>query len=261
MLHSLVIKSLILALTGSLLFAAAVEEQDLFQKGLAAYQSKQYAEARDSFQKLLDQGQISASLLNNLALTVYELDQKPLALALWRKALSLRPGFPPAMKGRDFLESKMTMRPLEGDSFSLWAHRNLESISFYEILWFNALILAIAGWFGLKYWGERSAALEEELPLPPFPSMATAFLLILAFSLTVVVMKARDSSMVRATVTGAKATVRSLPSIDGVSLFDVNGGAEVLVRQAQSEWTQVQNTEGSSGWIKNSDIYVTSERQ
>ena len=85
---------------------AAATQGDLLQKGLAAYQNKQFPEARDAFQKLLDQGDMTPGILSDLALTVYQLDQKPLALALWRKALSMQPNFRPAVKGRDFLEKK-----------------------------------------------------------------------------------------------------------------------------------------------------------
>ncbi|MGZ3722987.1 MAG: hypothetical protein ACXVA9_08665 [Bdellovibrionales bacterium] len=238
--------------------ADATSKEDFFEKGLAAYQSKQYTEARDAFQKQLDQGQASPGLLNNLALSVYQLDQKPLALALWRKALTLQPGFKPALRGRDFLETKMNMRPLERDSLSLWTHRSLESISFYELLWANALVLAIAGWLLLRYLGERQFALEEEQPMPPFPAMATVFLVLLLFTASMSAFKAKDNFSTRATITGAKVSARSLPADEGVSLFDISGGSEVFVRQQQKGWSQIQNSEGSSGWVKDSELFITS---
>src|SRR5438046_1701602 len=97
-----VFRLLLVSLTGCFFNAAVAladtpSKEDFFEKGLASYQSKQYAEARDAFQKQLDQGKVSPGLLNNLALSVYQLDQKPFALALWRKALSIQPGFKPAV--------------------------------------------------------------------------------------------------------------------------------------------------------------------
>jgi tetratricopeptide (TPR) repeat protein len=246
-------------MTGVFGVGAAMGE-DFFEKGLAAYQNKQYAEARDAFQKQLDLGKTSPALLNNLALSVYELDQKPLALALWRKALSLEPGFKPALHGRDFLERKMNMRPLERDSLSLWLHRTFEAISGYELLWVNALILAIAGWSGLRYLGDRRFALEEEQPMPPFPTIPILSLGLLLLVTTLSVYKWRDSLAGRATITAVKASVKSLPADEGVNLFDISGGSEVYVRQAQNGWVQVQNSEGTSGWIKSADLLITSER-
>jgi tetratricopeptide (TPR) repeat protein len=233
-------------------------KEDLFEKGLAAYQSKQYTEARDAFQKQLDQGHMSPGLLNNMALSVYQLDQKPLALALWRKALSIQPGFQPALSGRNFLETKMNLRPLERDTLSLWTHRNLEAVSFYQLMWVNALILAIAGWLVLRYLGERRFAVEEEQPMPAFPVMAAVFSVVLLFTATVAVYKVRDSLTTRATITAVKASARSLPADEGVGLFDISGGSEVFVRQQQNGWSQIQNAEGSSGWVKNSELFITS---
>ena len=115
----------------------------------------------------------------------------------------------------------MQMRPLERDTFSLWTHRSLESLSLYELLWVSALILACMGWFGIRYWGERTAALEEDLPLPEFPTSTIIFAAVLALVASVTVMKMRDGLTARATVTAAKASVRSLPSDDGVGLFDL----------------------------------------
>lgn len=236
---------------------ATSENEDLFQKGLSAYHSKQYSEARDVFQKLLDQGQVSPPLLNNLALSVYELDQKPLALALWRKALSISPGFRPAEKGRDLLENKMQMRPLERDSFQLWMHRSLESLSLQILLVVAALFLALTGWFGLRYWGERSLALDLAQPLPTFPMHIALLGGVLILLLAVTGLKVKDGMATRATIIQAKASARSLPTDEGVELFDLSGGVEVFVRQIDNGWSQVQNAEGSNGWVKNSDLMVT----
>ncbi|NJL24403.1 MAG: hypothetical protein HC902_04025 [Calothrix sp. SM1_5_4] len=51
----------------------------------------------------------------------------------------------------------------------------------------------------------------------------------------------------RATVIGAQVSARSLPADDGVGLFDLSGGHEVLVRRVQDGWTQVRNSEGATG--------------
>jgi tetratricopeptide (TPR) repeat protein len=237
--------------------AADASREALFQKGLSAYQNKNYAEARDSFQKLLDQD-ASVGVLHNLALTDLQLDQKPWALALWRKALSMQPSFRPAKVGRDLLESKSQMRPFERDSFALWTHRTLESLSFYETLWVNALLLGLAGWLLIRYYGARRLALDSESPLPPFPTPALLTALLFVGSVFLIGLKLHDMLSPRATVVADRAAVRSLPSEDSVGLFELNGGTEVLLRRQQGGWTQVESSEGSSGWVKNGDIFVTS---
>jgi uncharacterized protein YgiM (DUF1202 family) len=92
---------------------------------------------------------------------------------------------------------------------------------------------------------------------PAMPLMSTALLILVT---TLSVYKWRDSFTARATITTVKASVKSLPADEGVNLYDISGGSEVFVRQAQNGWVQVQNSDGTSGWVKNSELLITSER-
>lgn len=255
---------LTVALCFSLCFSQAVfaddSSENLFQKGLAAYQNKQYAEARDTFQNLIESNTVSAPLLHNLALTYIQLDQAPMSLALWRKALTLEPGFRPARAGRDFAEMKLNARGFERDHISESIQRNLEFISFFESLWLIALLLVGCGWLWIRYMADRRHALDEESPLPAFPVAAAVLSVVLLFCVALSVMKLNVSLKTRATVIAKKTSAMSLPSSEGVGLFDLNGGSEVVIRRRDKEWSQVQNGEGSSGWVKNSELFVTSQR-
>jgi hypothetical protein len=169
-------------------------------------------------------------------------------------------GFRAAQAGRDLLEGRMNMRPFERDSFSLWLQRTLSFLSLYELLWLGALTLAAGGWLWLTYYAKRRQALDEERPLPDFPVAALACTLLIAAAALMVGLKAASLWRERATIVADKAEARSLPTDDGVSLFSLNGGAEVLVKRRQGGWTQVQNSDGGSGWVKDGDLYITSER-
>jgi len=252
-----------LAFIACLTFSAFAEDslsENLFEKGLAAYQKKEYAQARDHFQKLIGQNTVSAALLHNLALSYFQLDQAPMSLALWRKALTLEPGFRPARAGRDFAELKLQARGFERDRISESIQQNLEFISLYESLWVIALLIGGAGWLWIRYFADRRHALDEEAPLPALPITAVTLTVILAASMGLSAMKLNGSLKTRATVITKKSSALSLPTEDGVALFDLGGGAEVLIRRRDKDWSQVQNSEGSSGWIKNDDLLVTSQR-
>lgn len=234
--------------------------EDLFQKGLAAYQNKQFEEARANFGAIYQEGRLSAPLFHNLALTHFQLDQKPFAMAFWRKALAVDPGFKPALAGRKFLESKFNMAAWEKDTFSLWVRRTMESVSFYEICWLIALLLGSSGWMWIRYWAARKVAVEDEQPKPVFPVMAVGLGVILIGALLLVGLKFQMMNTARATVVQAKVSARSLPADDGVGLFDLTGGAEVVVRMRSHDWFQVQNSDGASGWVKKDEILMTDER-
>jgi tetratricopeptide (TPR) repeat protein len=248
-----------IALAAGLIFPVFADE-NLFEKGLAAYQNKQYAEARDDFQKLVEKNTVSAALLHNLALAYFQLDQAPMSLALWRKALTIEPGFRPARAGRDFAEMKLQARGFERDRISESIQRNLEFISFFESLWLIALVTGAAGWLWIRYVADRRHALDEESPLPPFPATAVALSVVLAACIGLSLMKLSVSLKTRATVIAKKASARSLPTEEGVALFELNGGSEVLIRRRDKDWSQVQNSEGSSGWVANSELFITSQR-
>jgi tetratricopeptide (TPR) repeat protein len=247
-------------LSGFQVFATEdVASQDLFQKGLAAYQNKKYDEARDDFQKMLDQGVVSARLLHNLALTYFQMNQKPRALAFWRKALAVDPSYSAARVGRDVLENHMGMRPFEKDSLSLWIRRTMESISFFELLWVIALILAASGTLWIRYASERRHALDEDRSLPPFPTVAALITVLLVACLGLVGGKFYYAETPHGTIVSDKATAHSLPADEGVGLFDIPGGTEVVIKREENGWKQIQNPEGSTGWVKDSDIIKSSE--
>lgn len=231
---------------------------DLFQKGLAAYQNKDYAQARDNFHKLMAEDQANLGVLHNLALTEYQLQQRAMAIALWRKALSLDPGFTLARQGRDYLERKYNIQGWERTSVQRSLRRFLESVSMTESLLLLAILLGVAGWFWIRYLSLRKIALEDETAMPVFPWIAVAFTVTAAATVALISAQVKFASPIRATIVMASSPLRSLPAEDGVSLLELTGGSEVLIRRQQKEWSQVQSSEGSTGWVKNSDILVTS---
>lgn len=239
---------------------AEPSSEDLFQKGLAAYKNKQFEEARDNFQQLLKEGRSSPALFHNLALTYFELDQKPYAMAFWRKALSLDPGFQPAQAGRKFLESKFNMTPWEKDTLNLWIRRTMESVSFYELCWLIAFLLAGGGWMWIRYLAARKIAVEDETPKPEFPLIAVGVSVIFIGALLLVGLKFRLMDTVRATAVLPKVSARSLPADEGVGLFDISGGSELVVRMRRDDWLQVQNSNGESGWVKKDEVMLSEEK-
>ena len=234
--------------------------EDLFQKGLAAYQNKQFEEARDNFHKVYAEGRISAALFHDLALTYFQLDQKAYAMAFWRKALAIDPGFRPARAGRQFLETRFNMASWEKDTLSLWLRRTMEAVSFYELTWLFAFLLGGAGWMWIRYLAARKIAIEDESAKPEFPVIAVGLGVILVGALLLVGLKFQAMTIDRATVVLPKVSARSLPADEGVGLYDMNGGTEVVVRQTNGDWLQVQNSDGASGWVKKDEIVLTDER-
>ena len=244
------------ALIASSAFAESPE--DLFQKGLAAYQNKQFEDARESFQTLVSQGYKSPGVLHNLALTYFQLEKKPFAVALWRKALAIDPSYRLATAGRSVMETQFNMRPFERERVRLELRRWLESVSLYELSWLIAFLLAGCGWVWIRYFAGRRAALDEELPLPPFPVAGLVLSIFLLGAFGLAALKLQLQSAVRGTVLLNQVAARSLPADDAVSLFELAGGSEVILRRKNEGWFQVQNSEGMTGWVKTDELMITS---
>lgn len=229
-----------------------------FQSGLASFQSKQYEEAAKSFQAVLDSGLVSAEVLHNLALSNYQLGKKALALAQWRKALVLSPGHRAARSGLTYAEKSLGLGGFERDPVSRLLRQTVDTFSIFDVLWLLALALGVTGWLWLKFFIARRRALEEELPLPSTPSAAIILTVLVLGCAGLTTLKISYSSLTRATVIAPNANALSLPTEGSVGLFELKGGVEVLVRRHNSNWYQVQNSDGASGWVKDADLFITS---
>ena len=253
------ILALVIGLVTTVPTAFGETADDAFQKGLAAYQKRDYPAARDAFTAAVASGAPTARLLHNLALTHYQMNQKAYALAYWRKALAIDPNFAAARVGRELLEDRMRMRPFENDGFSLALRQTLERVSPFLLSWALALLIAVTGWLALRYGVARATARDEDADGPAFPWGTAAAGLSTMLVATVLGLKLWDGAEARATVVTDKTEVRSLPNAQAVSLFELTGGGEVLVKRAQDGWTQVQKGDGATGWIQDSAIVITTE--
>jgi len=240
--------------------AKAVEESsDGLQLGLAAYQKGDYSTALESFQKALQVHPGDLNLLHNLALTRFQMNDKGSALALWRKALSRDPNFEPARAGRDLVESTTNMRPWERQQSALWMRRALERLSFPLLIALSALLLAACGRLWAHFLAARRNALEDGTPMPALP-VAASLLSIAFITFTVaLVLKYKLDQTTYATILDKQVSVRSLPTDEGVALFELSSGQEVRVRARNSDWLQIQTPEGTTGWVKPSQLLITSD--
>lgn len=237
---------------------SSAAEEDAFQLGLTAFQQKDFAKAKEYFAKAYANEPLEASILHNWALTELQLGKKGYAMGLWRKALAVDPNFIPAAKGREYLEQKYQMRPVEKDVWSRAFNRMIDRFSFDELLGAVAVLLASGSWLWLRFFKKRRFAFEEAQPSPPFPTVATLFTIILSLGLTTLGLRAARQFSSRATIVASSASAKSLPSDQGATLFEVPEGAEVLVRRTQSGWLQVTNADDLTGWIEADQALVTS---
>ena len=239
--------------------ALAQSGPDAFQRGLAAYQKQDYAAARDAFTAALDAGPRTARVFHDLALTNYRLGDKARALGQWRKALAIDPNYAPARAGRELLEAGQHMRAFQGEGAQRLVRHALERIPPFVGSWVLALTVTMFLWALLRHLGARREALAEDRVRPGpgwrlLLSAAVALLTGAAFAL-----QRYLTGDAFATVVTERAPVRSLPNTHAVTLFEVSGGGEVVIKRAQDGWAQIQVPDGATGWVRGDELIPASE--
>ena len=142
------------------------QPQELYLSGVQAFQSQDFQKAQELFKQGLEMSPNNLNLLYNWGLAELKLENKGLAVAAWRKALSLSPGFTPAREALKFASDNIQgiqsaqVNYTGFDKFWNWAL----SVN-YQAYLFLGLLLMI-GWAALllKYWGLRNSAFAEESP-------------------------------------------------------------------------------------------------
>jgi len=223
-----------------------------FTGALESFKQHDLTKSRDQFLALIKESPNDPTLLYNLGLVEYT-DQHPgRALAYWRKALYIHPGFSPALAGMRKLEAAKLPSL---DSIS-WGER----LSFYiPLSWLLCLFTAclIVSAFLFVRW-RRARKFHLEAPSLALPLSLLAVGTCSAFLAGLYFQKTELQDL--ATIMVPSSAVHSSPSDSSPALFDFREGDSVLIRRAHGPWYQVQKGATSIGWLQKQDVFVHSSR-
>lgn len=242
--------------------SSAQTPESLYRTGVESFQKGDLKEARAAFIESLQKDEMSPATLFNLGLTEYRLGRPGQALGLWRKALVLEPGYPPARKAVTWAQEKLERNAIPHD-VELWESFRKRAVAPFSIdsfLFLTALFFFASGWLIFRYFGARRRARMDESPYPQFPTLAASSGLGLLIALSLSIAKAVDISTVRGTVLVKTVEARSSPDPSGTPLFQLYEGLEVIIRQSVGEWSQVTYPGGSTGWIPRNTVFATSDK-
>lgn len=239
--------------------AFAQSSTEFFIQGTQAYLSKDYKKAQELFQKSLDQDPHNATVLTNLALTEFQLGQKPMAIGLLRKALNLDPEVSTAQASLSFILSEHPIKemPRTLNSYETLRAQLLQPIPLPAYLILSALAFLCAGWTLISYVGRRKKALEEEKALPAFPLVPSILAAMFVLFSALVLLKLYDSTILRGTIVTETVSLQTAPGENQVAIMDLPGGVEVQIRADQGDWVQVTYPGSATGWIKKSSVLMT----
>lgn len=233
---------------------------DSYQKGLRFYQEQNFTEAQTQFTDVLAKEPDNKFALYNWGLASYKLSQRGRAVAAWRRALTLDPNYTPAERALNFAATEMPNDVFDHGTSNWEALRAnvLNQAQLDRFFGLSVLLILFTSYLGVRYFGARHRAFRDELPLPPFPTIALLFAVLLVISLGLTGAKLVAESEMRATITEPGVIVRSGPNEADNNLLELIEGTEVIVRMKVKDWLQVTYPGGITGWIPSRSAFVTS---
>tara|TARA_B110001454_G_scaffold218991_1_gene248998 strand:+ start:31711 stop:32487 length:777 start_codon:yes stop_codon:yes gene_type:complete len=241
-----------------LLTALGSGAQTHFEKGLAAYQAKNYAEAQTNLAAALEEAPNNLAVLNNMALTLFELNQKGKALAYWLKALKLDPGFEEAQKGATFVRSKLAPNAfsVKDTDFESLRKSLLTGLSLNLLFGLTAITFLVAGLQWIRHLSQIKKAALEEAAAPPVTLVSIAFSTFFVLCTVLLGLKMWDHLTPRAIVTKEKIELKIAPGADQSKIVELNEGTEVEVGLVKDAWVQVKIPGNYSGWVNKEEIQI-----
>lgn len=231
-----------------------------FNLGTKSYQEKNFEAAIEHFGASLKLQPESTATLTDLGLSYYQLQQKGLAIAYFRRALFIDPSLPTASAALKFALSELEIKeiPHQIETYERLRSSVLNSVSLGGLHLLTALLMFSVGFIWLRFWGRRRRSLEAEEALPPLPLVGIFLTLGFLVSLSLTALKIYDLSMPRATIIAEKVSAQIAPGDGQNALFELYAGFEVLISNTSQGWTQVRYPGGLTGWVKNDSLMPTS---
>jgi tetratricopeptide (TPR) repeat protein len=243
--------SLLLSLTFWVFFAfPQTSSPPVFTQALESFKLSDLAKSRESFLQLLKESPNDPVLLYNLGLVEMTEKRPGKALAYWRKALYLRPGYSPALEG----VKKIEKLKIPGLLNSSWLAKMPWYLSLSSLLALTLFSWTLTTIFAIR-WRKAQKWNLPQRALIPFSvcfvvAATTTYLSWSHFSST--------HKWSSATIIVDSASVHSSPSADAPSLFDFKEGDSVRLHRANGDWVQVQKSATALGWVKKEQILVHS---
>lgn len=233
-----------------------------FSAGVMAFQKSDLSGAKTAFLESLKIEPENPLSLYNLGLVEAQEGNKGRAIALWRRALVIRPGFKAPTHAIKWTRGKLE-RPDISHEVEFWDSFRQSFLISFPLAHFalaTACLLLVSGWLILSYLGARRRAELEQIRNPPFPTVgAISCLLFLAMAFLSAA-KIMDSLESRGTIVIKSVDAKSAPDSSATTMFSLYEGLEVLIRARSGDWAQVTFPGGSTGWVPTHSFMATNER-
>lgn len=227
-----------------------------------AYQDGQFDLAKEQFQKVLEANSDNSFILYNLGLAEYKLGNIGLAIGIWNKALNHNPALKEARSAINFALSKLEPKPEEPEVDSMIdvvRYKMLPGVSVHAIFFLCALVLFLFWRRLIRDLVVRKQSLKDKMVPPPFATFtfvwATLFVLLAAYS----GFKVYEDHLTKGIVTAKKIEAKTGPNSEQVTLFTMNEGTQVVIKEKEDNWYKIESPRLKLGWVPVENIFVTTD--
>ena len=238
----------------ALLFSATSSWAQTKAKADSAYINKDYAQAIEIYESLLQEGE-SGEIYYNLGNAYFKQDELGRAILNYERALLLQPGNADVSANLDIARAKTVdkISPNPEVFFVAWIRAliNLQPVDTWGglgIFFFLCTLSALAIYFFTK--GIRWRKIGFFLSL-------ISLILCIITNLFAFEQKGKIDHRTEAIVLSPSVTVRSTPSDEGTSLFVIHEGRKVSIKDnSMKDWKEITLEDGKVGWIPFSAIEI-----
>lgn len=243
---------ILLLLVNISLFAKNDEES--FKEANLLYQEEKYDEAIIAYEDLLSKGYVSSDLNYNLGNAYFRNNQIAKAILHYERALKIDPSNEDASHNLGYANSR-TIDKIETPP-KLFIYRWWESIihSYSSNSWAYLVILFLFfGVAGLSIFFFFSDSMIKRLSF--YSGISTIALALICWFIA----ESHHDSLLKedyAIIQSPTVDISSSPSEGSSRLFVLHEGSKVKLEDRSGEWVEVKLPNGSSGWIKSSELEI-----
>ncbi len=225
-------------------------------EGDELYKKEKYTEAAAAYEKALkSEDGVSAALYYNLGNAYYKLDNIPLAILNYERALMIEPGDGDIRANLALARGKTAdkVTPPSEMFFVTWWHNLCNMMSIYA--WCVTAIIS----FALMLLGILAYLFSSNLTLRKvgvYGAMAL-FVLVIIANISAYTQNEAFNNRNSAIVVAPAIPVKSSPNNSSTDLFVIHEGSKVeILDSSMKQWREVKFEEGKQGWIPVSAIEV-----
>ncbi len=234
----------------------------LYFEGIQNYQKKDYRTAFENFKKALIKSPNHKDTLYNFGLSAEKLKKDGLAIGAWRKALHIDPYFDQARsmleKVLQRISKKQNLVQFEGLIYSA-NNKYLNKINFHISMFLTLLFAFFFSFNFIRYMALRKRAYLENERLPTLNFKKISILILFVLSLSMTLGKSFYVFKDRATLVEKSAFLKSAPSNESSTLFEVYEGQHMILIQENDSWMQVEMPMGLKGWLLKTQLFQDGE--